>query len=175
MAPVLSFTAEEVWQYLHGSEGEDATAASVHLQEFPTPLPLPENPGLVARWDTLVRVREEVLKQLEVARAEGHIGNSLEAAVTLEAEGDMAPLLRRHLEDLPALFIVSKVQLERAGGSGFPSSQWPGLRIAVTRARGEKCERCWMYTEDRGRDPGFPGLCLRCVGVIREIQGGRKP
>ncbi|HMC81855.1 MAG TPA: isoleucine--tRNA ligase [Candidatus Polarisedimenticolia bacterium] len=175
MAPVLSFTAEEVWQHLLGSEGQNPAAPSVHLEELPAPLPLPEDPGLMARWETLVRVREEVLKRLEVARAEKHIGNSLEAAVTLEAEGDIASLLGRHLDDLPALFIVSRVYLEGTGASGYPSEQWPGLRIAVTRARGEKCERCWMYKEDRGHDPGFPGLCLRCVAVVRAIQGRHEP
>jgi isoleucyl-tRNA synthetase len=173
MAPVLSFTAEEMWQHLQGhGEGESLTD-SVHLKEFPIPLTLPSEPELLDRWELLAGVREEVLKSLEVARGERAIGNSLEAAVTLEASGDLRALLERYLQELPALFIVSRVDLGDAGAGAREAGQVPGLRLAVRRAPGQKCERCWNYTEDRGRDPEFPGICGRCARAIREIQSQR--
>ncbi len=169
MAPVLTFTAEEIWQHLRHRGEPEVLTRSIHEQEFPKGIPLPAEAGLLERWERLASVREEVLKALEVARSEKGIGNSLEASVTLEAGGDLAALLRDYRADLPSLFIVSRVDLGPAGSGARVSEQLPGLRLAVGRAPGEKCGRCWNYTEDRGRDPEFPEICGRCVAAVRQF------
>jgi isoleucyl-tRNA synthetase len=171
MAPVLSFTAEELWQHLHHSGDQDGLSGSVHLREFPAPILLPRDRALLERWDRLMEVREEVLKRLELARGELGIGNSLEAAVTLEAGGELGKLLEDYRGELRFLFIVSRVDLGDVGAAGREADQVPGLRLAVRRAPGEKCERCWNYTEDRGRDRDHPGLCGRCASTVRELPG----
>jgi isoleucyl-tRNA synthetase len=173
MAPVLSFTAEEVWQHARGRADGSALTGSIHLEEFPAPLSLPAEPDLAARWERLALVREDVLRRLEVARGELGIGNSLEAAVTLEARGDWGALLARYESDLPSLFIVSRVDLGPAGPAAHPAERAAGVSIAVRKAPGEKCERCWNYREDRGADAEFPTLCGRCVPVVREAQARR--
>jgi isoleucyl-tRNA synthetase len=174
MAPILCFTAEEVWQALRGRRPGEPLAGSVHAEELPGPLALPEEPDLLETWDRLLAVREEVLKALEIVRARGGIGNSLEAAVTLEAPAALAPLLRRYAPFLRFLFLVS-----RAGLGPVPEppthagERVAGLRIGVSRAPGSKCPRCWNVTEDAGARPDLPGLCGRCVPVVDAIRRDR--
>ena len=173
MAPVLSFTGEELWQHLQNRSEGEALANSVHLQEFPSSLDVPSDPEMLMRWERLAQVREAVLKSLEVARTELGIGTSLEAAVTLDADGDLSELLERYRTDLASLLIVSRVDLGDAGAPGRGVESVPGLRIAVRKAPGEKCDRCWNYREDRGREAAFPGICGRCVAALRESQSQR--
>src|SRR5256712_2035440 len=169
MAPVLCFTAEEVWQTLRGSDARNAIEESIHTLEFPRALDLPPDEGIDERWDRLLEVREVVLKSLEVARGEGRIGNSLEAHVLLEAEGGRFALLQRYAGFLADLFIVSEVTLGRATTPADPSQQTPPLSVRVDRAQGTKCERCWHITTDVGRDSGFRTLCARCVRAVQAI------
>jgi isoleucyl-tRNA synthetase len=103
-------------------------------------------------------VRDQVLKSLEVAREEKRIGKSLEARVVLTAGPDLYPLLSEHAADLPAVFIVSQVQLDQGAETG--------VSIDVQRAEGVKCERCWKYTLDVGSNPEFPTLCAACSDAI---------
>ena len=115
-------------------------------------------------------MRREVAKALEAARAAKLIGSALEAAVRItHAPEDLPALLRVKRELLPTLFIVSRVDLERSGASAsvtYESQDIPGLIIGVDRARGDKCERCWMRSERVGAHPEHPSLCERCVPVI---------
>jgi len=170
MAPILSFTAEEIWQHLrHGAEPE-TLSDSIHLAEFPNLLDLAPEPDLLDRWDRLTEVREDVLKELEKAREKLGIGNSLQAEVTLEATGELDKLLRGYHSMLPAIFIVSRVPLGPGAEPGEPGEQNSALRIGVTRAPGHKCERCWFYTEDHGRDDNHPTVCGRCARVLRHLE-----
>jgi isoleucyl-tRNA synthetase len=164
LAPILSFTCEEVWR--HTKFGE-AAPESVHLAYFPEPQELTE--GLTAEgraraadWETLVPVRNQVLKALDAAREDKVIGTSLEAAVSLEATGDLYRLLQTYAAGLPTWFIVSQVSVK-------PSHDTSGLSVQVERARGDKCERCWKYTLDVGSDEEFPTVCASCASVIREF------
>ncbi len=93
---------------------------------------------------------------LEPARRDKLIGSGLEAQVTVTADGDTLALLRSAQAELPTLFIVSKVVL----------AQGP-LTVKVERAPGEKCDRCWVYAEDRGADPAHPTLCAKCAAALR--------
>jgi isoleucyl-tRNA synthetase len=162
LAPIMAFTAEEVWGHMK-REG------SVHMAYFPESGEL--GAGIddavrkrTADWDRLMEVRGDVLKSLETARNEKLIGAPLEARVRLSANGDLHPLLERYARELPALFIVSQVDLDRAEDRP--------LAVRVERAVGAKCERCWKYTTDIGSDPKFPTICAACAGAVEEILHG---
>jgi isoleucyl-tRNA synthetase len=104
-------------------------------------------------------VRDQVLKSLEVAREEKRIGKSLEARVVLTAGPDLYPLLDEYAADLPAVFIVSQVEVRKGVDDG--------VSLEIQRAEGVKCERCWKYTLDVGSDPEFPTLCAACSDAIK--------
>jgi isoleucyl-tRNA synthetase len=158
LAPILSFTCEEVWTHL-------CQPGTVHTALFPEPSELTvglheHNRKQAGNWDRLMEVREEVLKALETARQEKFIGAPLEARVRIAAAGEVLEFLQSYAQDLPGLFIVSQVVLD-AGPDG-------PLQITVERAAGVKCERCWKYTEDVGLDPQLPAVCGSCSAAIRE-------
>jgi len=160
IAPLMAFTAEEVWKSLK-------QPGSVHTALFPEPSELTfglsaESRKRVENWDRLMKVREDVLKSLETARQEKSIGAPLEARVTLSANGDLYPLLEQYAQELPALFIVSEVRLNNGDG----------LSVAIERADGVKCERCWKYTTDVGKHPEFPTICGSCSDAVTEILKG---
>jgi isoleucyl-tRNA synthetase len=170
LAPVMSFTADEVWTFLPSMRGRPE---SVHLELFPAPQDLtgavPANfdiGALQSDWQTLLSVRDEALKVLEAARAEKRIGSSLEAQVHLAAPESVYPLLERYRDQLRYLFIVSEVVLEKASASNGDA----GLTITVSKAPGQKCERCWNYSIHVGEDPAYPTVCERCSAVLAEIE-----
>ncbi|HEV8376356.1 MAG TPA: isoleucine--tRNA ligase [Candidatus Polarisedimenticolia bacterium] len=175
MAPVMSFTAEEIWQHLRGLAQSGTLSSSVHLQEFSQAVPLPDEPALLARWEKLAQVREAVLRKLETARSEKLLGNSLEAQVVLDARGELERILADYREDLPSLFIVSEVMLESTSTSAEAAEGLPDLRIEIRKAPGEKCERCWNFRRDRGAHPSYPTLCGRCVSALQEMEAGSPP
>jgi isoleucyl-tRNA synthetase len=158
MAPVLSFTAEEIWGYIprRGDEPE-----SVHLAEFPRVDDAYMDEALAERWDRLLRVRDEVLRALEESRQRKVIGNALEAKVELKAGAGLLPFLQGYAADLPTIFIVSAVELTPAGAGD------PELTVTVRRAPGRKCERCWVYRESVGQSLTHPTLCDPCVAVLQ--------
>jgi isoleucyl-tRNA synthetase len=164
VAPLLAFTTEEVWGFLQKPAG---SPESVHLAMFPDADELTAGFSAGHRkhmesWEKLIAVRDQVLKPLELARQEKFIGAPLEARVRLKAGDDLYPLLNDHLSELPALFIVSQVILERGSGP---------LSAEIERADGQKCERCWKYTTDGGRHPEFPTLCAACTQAVQEMLG----
>jgi isoleucyl-tRNA synthetase len=163
MAPILSFTAEEVWSHLPGQE----RAKSVFLAGFPEAKRL-DSP-LAEKWDRLLAVRSAVTKSLEEARKEGRIGHSLDALVRLDAADGLRALLAGQAADLPALFIVSQVELCGDLDDSARSAVLDGLKVAVQPARGAKCDRCWNFSEAVGRDDDHPGLCERCVPVVSAV------
>ena len=158
LAPILSFTTEEVWGHLGG-------AGSVHTAYFPEPGDLTEGLGAehrerVENWNKLLPLRDEVLKSLEAARQEKVIGAPLEASVRLSADDSLYPLLEEYAAELPGLFIVSHVALAR--------QTEPGFSAAIERTGGIKCERCWKYTDDVGSDAELPTVCAACAAAVRE-------
>jgi isoleucyl-tRNA synthetase len=175
MAPILSFTAEEAWRLLPGNRAD-----SVHLEQFPEVPAEWLDDALEREWNRLLEVRRDVAKALETARvARGvdaarsqglAIGSGLEAIVRILASPeDLPDLLSRKRDLLPALFIVSQVTFDpKPDGSlvHHPSQDIPGLVIAVDRAPGRKCERCWRYSERVGEHPEHPTLCERCLPVV---------
>ena len=188
VAPLLCFTAEEVWSHLpkrdpslvsRPADLPSANLASVHLALFPEAAELAGDLAAaqlerIGNWDRLIAVRNEVLKALEVARKEKFIGNSLEAKVEISATGEWARLLAEYRDSLPMVFLVSQVQLVPDGLPGATASGTEGLirglRIAVRRAEGLKCERCWNYSVHVGEAPDFPSVCERCVAALKTMQ-----
>jgi isoleucyl-tRNA synthetase len=157
VAPILSFSADELWRYLPGKR-ED----SVHMAEFPSAAALEAlaDRELVDRWSRLIAVREHVLAEIEPLRKDKRIGSSLQAKVILTAAADELAFLEAHARELPALFIVSEVELRSAGPA--PAQ----LTVTIERAGGVKCERCWRYVAEVSTDPALAGLCDRCQGAL---------
>ncbi len=169
VAPILCFTAEEVWSYLLPPAGAKREA-SVHIAQAVPPAAfralIPERyQERLANWPRLIAVRNEVLKALESARQNKAIAGSLEARVRIAANGDF-PLLREYRNLLNTLFIVSQVELSQAAGAANGS----GLEIKVEKAEGAKCSRCWNYSVQVGADARYPALCERCCAALREIE-----
>jgi isoleucyl-tRNA synthetase len=150
MAPILSFTAEEIWQTLTNN-AED----SVMLQTWHTLPDVPDEAALEARWAHITVMRVEVLKALEELRIKGEIGADLQAAVTITAEGEPFEALAALGDDLKFVFITSVAALERGAFS-----------IRVVPAQGTKCERCWHVREDVGQSTEHPTLCGRCMSNL---------
>jgi isoleucyl-tRNA synthetase len=163
-APVLSFTADEVWRYAPGEKTE-----SVHLTTFPKAEFM--DGAIEEKWDRLLLLRDDILKALEIPRKDKFIGSSLEAGIGIYAEGDIREFIAENLELLKTLAIVSHMELldESPEGAsyGFKSADIPGIILAVTKAPGEKCERCWNYRTTVGIDPDYPFICDRCVENLK--------
>ncbi|MFM8540716.1 MAG: isoleucine--tRNA ligase [Nitrospira sp.] len=165
MAPVLSFTADEIWQML--PEAARKEAASVHLASFPEASPKwtdgKSAKELAAQWEQLLEVRVDVQAKLEIQRKDKTIGSSLEAEVLIEANPDKFKLLDCHKNILPSLFIVSQVNLKPV--TNLPLK--PDFAVTIIKAKGSKCERCWNYRPAVGTFMDHPTLCDRCVEVIQ--------
>ncbi|MFO7577785.1 MAG: class I tRNA ligase family protein, partial [Pelovirga sp.] len=161
IAPVLSFTADEIWQRLPGKR-----EASVHLADFPTPSAGALDDPLEARYERLHKVRMDVSRQLEKARTEKRIGQSLEAKVLLCPPADYRELLTDYLPLLATYFIVSQVELVDALPQGTEAGQVAGLLVQVVAAEGEKCERCWNYATSIGAAAAHPTICDRCAAAL---------
>ncbi len=165
LAPILTFTAEEVWLALSDYPGK---AGSVHLTQLPEMNEAYLQPELAERWKMLIAVRGEVAKAIETARQNKVLGHSLDAAVAIAAPEKLRDLLAAHREDLRALLIVSDVRIvdEQAIGEAYRSADIAGLVVGVSRAKGEKCHRCWIYSETVGTSAEHPALCERCLGNL---------
>ena len=140
---------------------------------FPKPEALgsPLDAAKAANWEKLLAVRTEVLRALESARNAKTISGALEAKVVLNAAQDLAPLLEQYKSWLPGLFIVSQVDLAAAAPADAQNSELlPGLSVAVHRAEGAKCERCWNYSTHVGENADYPTVCERCVKALNEIE-----
>jgi isoleucyl-tRNA synthetase len=161
IAPILPFTAEEIFEALHAGDEAGSRPASIHLMLFPEYEPSHDREDLLAEWDGLLEVRQAVSKALEEFRQKGAIGNSLEARVMLYAGSGKAELLKRHAQDLRYLFLVSQAEVVDDAGNE--------LRILTERALGEKCERCWNYSPAVGANADFPTICERCAESVLEM------
>jgi isoleucyl-tRNA synthetase len=167
LAPIMSFTTEEVWGYLPKLPER---LESVHLAQFPTPDEVlgqgiaQDDPAQRQDWNALLAIREEVMKALDTARNEKLIGKPLEAQIIIAAGDPAYSLLARYQDQLRYLFIVSAVTLTRTSGNGTG-----GVHVEVKKADGLKCERCWNYSTHVGEDKTYPTVCERCSAVLKEL------
>jgi len=167
MAPILPFTAEEVWTFLPVID----KAPSIHFTRLPISDPAYMDADLADNWDKILKVRGEVTKVLETARAEKVIGHSLDAAVTLAATGPIFDLLSTYASELKSFFIVSRAELVPGTDAGeeFTPTAIEGLTIKVAPSSGEKCDRCWIYDDTVGEETEHPTICRRCRDVLAVI------
>lgn len=162
LAPILVFTADEIWEDL---PGRDDNAESVHVALLPQ-ISGTESSELLTSSAHLFGYREIVLGKLEEARIAKVIGSSLEARVDISAGSHAYKNLAVHRDDLRYIFIVSEVDLLEPD-SAIGEDE---LRVTITRAHGEKCERCWNYSTRVGESSRYPTVCERCVQALMEIE-----
>jgi isoleucyl-tRNA synthetase len=167
LAPITSFTSEEIWQFLPKLE---ARTESVHLAAFPSSADIlgagtaEHDEQQDKDWAMLRSVRDEVLKALEEARNQKLIGTGLEAQVSITVADPVYSLLKRNEGQLRYLFIVSAASVVQGSGNGSV-----GVHVEVKKADGLKCERCWNYSTRVGEDKNYPTVCERCAAVLKEI------
>ncbi|MBC8536821.1 isoleucine--tRNA ligase [Clostridiales bacterium BX7] len=167
IAPILAFTAEEIWHAMPHLDGEDTE--SVFFNGFPK---AGEGAGLVdgAKWERVHALRDDVKKALELARSEKFIGAALEGKVVLHGTPEAIGEIRAMDVDLATLFITSGVELADDGpGKGFAGESFAGVSVEVLKADGEKCERCWRYLPSVGSVAEHPTLCERCAHVVGKL------
>ena len=169
LAPIMTFTCEEIWPYLPKVENRPD---SVHMALFPNDTDILGSAAGLKKadseqddWTTLRVVRDEVLKALEEARNSKLIGTGLEAQLEITASDPLYSLLQRYTGQLRYLFIVSAVTLKQGSGNGTG-----GVHIQVKKADGLKCERCWNYSTHVGEDKEYPTVCERCSAVLRQLE-----
>jgi len=162
LAPILTFTADEIWAAMPACPGKEE---SVHMALFPEVRADYLDDALGERWKTMVAVRTEIAKAVENARKNKVIGHSLDAAVVVALPEKYRAEFESRLEDLRALLIVSQLRIadKQAISDPFESKEIEGLFVGVSKAKGEKCSRCWIYSEQLGTNPEHPALCERCV------------
>jgi isoleucyl-tRNA synthetase len=168
MAPILSFTSDEVWQYFT----DEKRGPSVHADLFVPAKEEYKDPELANRWENIIRVRREVTKALEIARKDKLIGHSLDAAITLGLSTQLRDRLVPYKDQLRAIFIVSSVEIvpENEVEGGFESEELKGVRVKVAPSKDKKCERCWVHDPHTGDDSQHPTICRRCLQALREME-----
>jgi isoleucyl-tRNA synthetase len=165
MAPILAFTAEEIWRYLPPLEGRPA---SVHLAAMPEVPDQWKDEALAAKWARLLDLRGEVTKALEKARADKRIGHPLDARLTISATGEWYDQIRPYAEDLRFIFIVSQAVLvkEETLDDAYQSDIIEGLLVKVEPANDQKCDRCWVHDATVGSHAEHPHICERCQKAL---------
>jgi isoleucyl-tRNA synthetase len=165
-APILSFTAEDIWKFVPGAEG------SVFLQDIPQPEEKYIDKNLEEKWGKALEIREEVYKIIEKLRAGKDLVSALEASVELYADGKLLEVLRS-VPDLPSVFIASEVKVlpisDAPEGAAVPVGE--KLKVIVKKSSHAKCERCWNFRESVGKDDEHKTLCSRCAEVVKAIKG----
>ena len=164
MAPFLSFTAEEAWAVLGAADKTPALTRQSIFMDIYVQLPAADE-SLLAKWSRIREIRDAVNKEIETLRAQGQVGSSLQANVTLTVNADDYALLNSLGADLKFVFITSAIDLVLG----------EALSITAASSTAVKCERCWHYRDDVGSDAAHPGLCGRCTsnlfgaGEVREF------
>ena len=160
-APILAFTCDEIWLSMPHRLGDDER--NVLLNEMNNPIPIYGlDEDAMARWDTIIKLRDTVNSALEAARSEKKIGKSLEAKLALTVPASETALDGMDAEELADIFIVSQVELQKSG-----ADDW---KVQVEPAQGQKCERCWKVLPTVGSDSKHPTLCPRCAKVVPAIE-----
>ena len=165
LAPAICYTAEEIWQFMPHLDAHDTK--SVMLNAMPKAEDYPSCRELSEKWERIIAVKNDAAKALELARSEKVIGHSLGAAVKLYADGASLELLKSIENELATYLIVSRAEvhsLSEAEDGAFAGET--GVKLAVSQAAGEKCERCWMYSESVGENSEHKTLCARCAAAI---------
>ena len=156
IAPMTSFTAEEIWKYMPHKNGENTE--SVMLETWPKENEIYENKDLEEKWNKIIKIKNEVSKNLEIARENKIIGHSLNAKVIIKAKDEDYNFLKDKEDLLATVFIVSKVIIQKNEKDTL---------VEVEMADGKKCERCWIYSETVGEDNENPNICHKCSEALK--------
>jgi len=169
LSPVLTFTTEEIWEYMPKLPG---MTESVQMAAWPDPHPEYLDEALAAKWDAILELRSEITKALENARRTKLIGHSLDAAVEIFADGEAFRRLNEVSAALAQILIVSHATVKEgsslASANAYKAADF-GLAVDVKPGHGEKCERCWIYSDTVGMDHDHSTLCNRCAGVVKKL------
>lgn len=165
VSPILAFTSEEIWQAMRHGENDDSR--SVLFNNMPSLTGIIVDGSFKEYWDKIHLLRDEVQRSLELARKNKVIGSSLDAKVTLYCENnEIFNFIKSSEKDLKTIFIVSKVLVKSGGLGEIKSDQFNGVSITITHASGNKCERCWVYSDTVGQNTKHDSLCDRCVKIL---------
>lgn len=157
ISPILAYTSDEIWRYMpHGS---DCDKECVLFNEMPAKVDVDIDAEFMARWDRIHELRDLVKKSIEVAVKNKLIKSSLESKIVLTCGGDNYEFVNSVLGELTAVFIVSKVELVKGDSDE--------INVVVEKAEGEKCERCWVYSDTVGQNSEHPTLCARCAEILK--------
>lgn len=156
IAPILAYTADEIWRFMPHSQNADAE--SVVFNQMPDLTGIECDEAFTASWDRIHLIRDEVKKSLELARKEKVIGSSLEAKVEISCGGELYDFIKSVENELTTVFIVSDVTVIKTENKE--------LEVKVSHADGEKCERCWIYSNTVGKNSNHPTLCKRCAEIL---------
>lgn len=159
MAPMLSFTAEEAWQFFAAADAYKDSDETIFTQTYYQLPEIADAAALLGKFNTLRAVRTDVTKQLEEVRVSGAIGSSLQAEVAIKAAGDKFAVLSSLADDLKFTLITSAATVEQVATEAEEA-------VVVTPSKYEKCERCWHYRADVGSHAEHTGLCGRCVSNL---------
>jgi len=154
LSPVLVFTSDEAWENL-----PEQTIPSVHVAEFPKADAV-DHSSMLANWERIFAIRDEVLKALEETRNAKEIGSSLDAKVILTVDSETTRFLIDYFDQLRYIFIVSQVELHEGDAT----------KVVIEKADGQKCERCWNYSVRVGEFKEYPTVCERCYEALTEIE-----
>ena len=165
LTPILAFTCDEIWTAMKHDKSRNPEGPL--FNSIPTADYIETDEAFIAKWDRIHEIRTDVQKALELARNEKVIGKPLEAKVTLYADGELADFLKSELKSLPEIFITSAVEI--ADGEGEFKGDVKDLSITVNKADGEKCERCWKFSDTVGQDSEHPTLCAHCAETMKQL------
>ncbi|MBM4271061.1 MAG: isoleucine--tRNA ligase [Deltaproteobacteria bacterium] len=165
LSPILTFTAEEIWLLLPAYEGKEQ---SVHLARFPEVNVEYVNADLAQRWKAMISLKGEISKAVEAARKSKIVGHSLDARVDISPPPDLTSFVGEHRDELRILLIISQLAITNREQlkNPYESTEIPGLSIGVSKARGQKCSRCWMFSESVGVSVEHPAICDRCLANL---------
>jgi isoleucyl-tRNA synthetase len=168
LAPILSFTADEIWQHMNNEK----RSSSTHIELFKPVKEEYKDPELKDRWETILEVRRSVTKALELARKDKMIGHSLDASIWLCLPEGLMKALEPYKDQLRSVFIVSSVHLVPAEEmeGGLESEEIKGLRVKVSSSKDPKCERCWVHDPTVGDAERHLTLCKRCLEALAEME-----
>ena len=166
LAPVLAFTTEEIWANMPHTSKDDSY--SVIFNDMPSFKEELNDVSLLEKWERISKLKDAVSKGLEIARTNKVIGHSLGASVTLYADGELLDFIKSIEKDLETVFIVSDVKIKALGEAedAIDCEDVLGLKVKVSQAEGEKCERCWMIKTSVGENKDHPTLCSRCADAL---------
>ena len=165
IAPILSYTAEEIWKYMPHLNSE--VAESVFLNDMNSKVNIETSDEFISRWDRIHKIRDEIKKILEIQRKNKVIGSSLEADVTIYGDGELLEFIKENIYDIKLTLMVSEVKVEMGGKGEYEAENIKGLSISIAHSGYQKCERCWNYSSTVGKDKENPTICERCSNVLK--------